>query len=175
MGNRLQEGRPLKIEDDQIIIVEGIHGLNKVLGISVPDDKKFGIYVSALTSLNIDDHNRLPSTDIRLIRRIVRDNLYRGTNALGTLKMWPSVRNGEKKYIFPFQENADIMFNSSLKYEMGVLKNYAVPLLKEINNSHPEYSEAKRLLELLSYFLPVDCSDIPLNSILREFIGGSCF
>jgi len=174
-GSRMPEGKKLKVGEDDILIVEGIHGLNDKVTEGVPSEKKFKIYISALTSLNIDDHNRIPSTDTRMIRRIVRDNQFRNTDALGTLKMWPSVRRGEKLYIFPFQENADIMFNSALIYELGVLKVYAEPLLKEIDRSHPEYSEAKRLLEFLGYFLPIDCREVPLNSILREFIGGSCF
>jgi uridine kinase len=170
-GGRKEKGKVLQIDDEGILIVEGIHGLNDRISGSVPDEKKYKIYISALTSLNIDDHNRVPSTDTRMIRRIVRDNQFRGTSALETLQMWPSVRRGERKYVFPFQESADIMFNSSLKYELGVLKLYAEPLLQGIDNSHPEYSEAKRLLELLSYFVPVVCGDTPPNSILREFIG----
>lgn len=175
IGGRLPESRKITAEDNQVVIVEGIHGLNDKLTKSVPDYLKFGVYISALTSMNIDDHNRVPSTDTRLLRRIVRDNQYRGASALDTLRMWPSVRNGEKKYIFPFQEQADAMLNSFLIYEWGVLKKFAEPLLKEIDRSYPEYSEAKRLLELLSYFLPVEYGEIPVTSILREFIGGSCY
>lgn len=169
---RVLKGKKIKLDENGIIIVEGIHGLNKKISCSVPDDIKYRIYISALTSLNIDDHNRVPSTDTRMIRRIVRDNQFRGTSALETLKMWPSIRRGEKRFIFPFQETADVMFNSSLKYEHGVLRPYAEPLLQSIDNSHPEYSEARRLLELLSYFVPITCTEeIPPNSILREFIG----
>ncbi len=174
-GKRKERGRVLKIDDNNILIVEGIHGLNENISRNVPGESKFKIYVSALTSLNIDDHNRIPSTDTRLIRRIVRDNQFRGMHASGTIKMWASVRRGEKKWIFPYQETADVMFNSSLKYELGVLKTKAEPLLKEITKSEQEYSEAKRLLELLGYFLPVKCDEIPINSILREFTGGNCF
>ena len=174
-GCRESFGRKLRIEDDQIIIIEGIHGLNEKLTFSIPAENKFKIYVSALTSMNIDDHNRIPSTDNRIIRRIVRDYQFRGSSALSTIKRWPSVRRGEDRNIFPFQEEADIMFNSSLMYELGVLKVFAEPLLTEVDSSHPEYSEAKRLLEFLSYFLPLDSKEIPANSILREFIGGSCF
>lgn len=175
IGGRLPESRKIRIDDNQIVLVEGIHGLNKMLTKSVPDELKFRIYISALTSMNIDDHNRVPSTDTRLLRRIVRDNQFRGASALETIRMWPSVRNGEKKYIFPFQEQADVMLNTFLIYEWGVLKTFAEPLLKEIDKSFPEYSEAKRLLEQLSYFLPVEYGEIPGNSILREFIGGSCY
>lgn len=175
IGERLSESRKIRIEDNHVVLVEGIHGLNDILTKSVPDEIRFRIYISALTSMNIDDHNRVPSTDTRLLRRIVRDNQYRGTSALETIRMWPSVRNGEKKYIFPFQEKADAMLNTFLIYEWGVLKTLAEPLLNEIDRSYPEYSEAKRLLEQLSYFLPVEYGEIPVNSILREFIGGSCY
>ncbi len=174
-GCRECVGQKLRIDDDQIIIIEGIHGLNEKLTSSIPRERKFKIYVSALTSMNIDDHNRIPTTDTRMIRRIVRDYKFRGSSALSTIKRWPSVRRGEKRNIFPFQEEADIMFNSALIYELGVLKPFAEPLLAEIDNSYEEYSEAKRLIEFLSYFLPVEPDEIPSNSILREFIGGSCF
>ena len=174
-GNREPVGRKLQIADDDILVIEGIHGLNDKLTYDIPRQLKFKIYVSALTSMNIDDHNRIPTTDNRILRRIVRDHQFRGNNALGTLKWWPSVRRGEDKNIFPFQESADVMFNSALMYELSVLKQYAEPLLNEIDNSTEYYSEAKRLIEFLSYFLPLDCKDVPSNSILREFIGGSCF
>lgn len=174
-GTREPVGKKMKINDDNIMVIEGIHGLNEKLTSSIPKKSKFKIYVSALTSMNIDDHNRIPTTDTRIIRRIVRDNLYRGSSAVNTIKRWPSVRRGEERNIFPYQEDADVMFNSSLMYELSVLKAYAEPLLAEIDNSHAEYSEAKRLLEFLSYFLPIECSEIPMNSIIREFIGGSCF
>ncbi len=169
------EGEKLKIAEDQIIIMEGIHGLNDLLTSSIPHDRKFKIYVSALTQLNIDDHNRIPTTDVRKIRRMVRDAKYRGYDALSTLKIWPSVRRGEEKWIFPFQEEADAMFNSALVYELSVLKKYAEPLLKKIDNTHKEYAEAKRLLRFLSYFLPVEHKHVPHTSIIREFIGGSWF
>jgi len=168
-------GKKLKIKADQPIIIEGIHGLNEKLTYSIPKDHKYKIYISALTQLNIDNHNRIPTTDARKIRRIVRDNQFRGTDALGTIRLWPSVRRGEDKNIFPFQEEADIMFNSALVYELAVLKPYAEPLLKAIGPEHEEYLEAQRLLRLLSYVLPAGCDDIPGNSILREFIGQSCF
>ncbi|RCX19972.1 uridine kinase [Anaerobacterium chartisolvens] len=174
-GMRDEAGRKLCIEKDQVIIIEGIHGLNERLTSSIPRESKFKVYVSALTSMNIDDHNRIPTTDTRVIRRMVRDHQFRGCSAINTLRWWPSVRRGEERNIFPYQEEADVMFNSSLAYELGVLKLLAEPLLGEVGPSNPEYSEAKRLTEFLSYFLPIATHDIPHNSIIREFIGGSCF
>lgn len=176
LGRREYNNRKLKLGRDNIIIIEGIHGLNEKLTASVPKKDKFKIFISAITSMNIDDHNRVPTTDTRLIRRIVRDNRSRGTSAAETIARWPSVRRGEEKNIFPFQEEADIMFNSSLKYEHGVMKIFAEPLLSGIEENSREYAEAKRLLEFLNYFLPIShLEDIPGNSILKEFIGGSCF
>ncbi len=169
------KGEKLRIEEDQIIIMEGIHGLNDLLTSAISHDRKFKIYVSALTQLNIDDHNRIPTTDVRKIRRMVRDSKYRGYTALDTLRIWPSVRRGEEKWIFPFQEEADAMFNSALVYELSILKKYAEPLLKEIDNTQREYAEARRLLRFLSYFLPVEHTHVPHTSIIREFIGGSWF
>lgn len=174
-GSREPVGKKLRIEEDNVLVIEGIHGLNEKLTSEIPTEAKFKIYVSALTSMNIDDHNRIPTTDNRIIRRIVRDHQFRGSNAVSTIKRWPSVRRGEDRNIFPFQESADIMFNSALMYELGILKTYAEPLLNEIDRSVPEYSEARRLIEFLSYFVPLDCKDVPANSIIREFIGGSCF
>lgn len=174
-GQREYRGKKVKIKRDQPIIIEGIHGLNDVLTSAIPRGSKFKIYISALTQLNIDNHNRIPTTDARIIRRIVRDNQFRSHDALKTIKLWPKVRRGEEKNIFPFQEDADVMFNSHLPYELAVLKRYAEPLLAEIAPSEPEFSEAKRLLKFLSYFLPLDDSAIPNNSIIREFIGSSCF
>lgn len=174
-GRRDPVGKKMRLNRDNILVIEGIHGLNEKLTGDIPKKSKFKIYVSALTSMNIDDHNRIPSTDTRIIRRIVRDYQFRGTNALNTIKRWPSVRRGEERNIFPFQESADIMFNSSHIVELGVLKSFAEPLLAEIDANQPEYSEAKRLLGFLSYFLPIENREIPLNSIIREFIGGSCF
>jgi uridine kinase len=165
----------LQITKEQPIIIEGIHGLNDKLTADIPKDKKFKIYISALTQLNIDDHNRIPTTDNRIIRRIVRDNQFRGHDALKTIGMWPMVRKGEEAHIFPFQEEADVMFNSALIYELAVLKQCAEPLLKLITPEYPEFSEAKRLLKFLDYFLPMDDCEVPLNSIIREFIGSSCF
>ena len=175
LGRREPVGIKKAIGDKDVLVIEGIHGLNDKLTSSIPEESKFKIYVSALTSLNLDDHNRIPTTDTRIIRRIVRDHQFRGANALSTIKRWPSVRKGEERNIFPFQENANVFFNSSLVYELGVLKLLAEPLLKEIDQSNEEYSEAKRLLDFLSYFLPIDYKEIPFNSIIREFIGGSCF
>lgn len=175
-GIREYKGHILKIKENQPIVIEGIHGLNERLTEDIPHDKKFKIYISALTQLNIDDHNRINTTDTRLIRRIIRDSKYRGRTALATLKLWESVRRGEEKYIFPYQEDADIMFNSSLIYELAVLKKHIEPLLLEIGIEEKEYAEAKRLLKFLSYFLSIeDDSFIPKNSLIREFIGGSWF
>jgi uridine kinase len=174
-GVREVRPQPVQIGKDQPIIIEGIHGLNDKLTCEIPKDNKFKIYISALTQLNIDDHNRIPTTDNRIIRRIVRDHQFRGHDALTTIGLWPMVRRGEEQYIFPYQEEADIMFNSALIYELAVLKNFATPLLEKIAPDVPEYSEAKRLLKFLSYFLPLEGGEIPLNSLLREFIGNSCF
>lgn len=174
-GKREYRGRKLTLGADDILVIEGIHGLNDRLSQLIPPEHKFKIYISALTQLNIDEHNPLSTTDERLIRRIVRDALTRGTNAMETIAMWPSVRKGERENIFPFQEQADVMFNSALVYELAVLKVYAEPLLFGIERDCPEYLEAKRLLKLLDYFLPMPADGIPNNSLLREFVGGSCF
>ncbi|MGI6420938.1 MAG: nucleoside kinase [Syntrophomonadaceae bacterium] len=168
-------GVPMKIPVGQPIIVEGIHGLNDQLTWSIPAEQKFKIYISALTQLNIDFSNRIPTTDCRLLRRIIRDARTRGHGTRETLNRWPSVRRGELKNIFPFQENADVMFNSSLVYELGVIKKYAAPLLMDIGPGEPEFIEAKRLSKFLSYFREIPSEPIPPNSILREFIGGSWF
>ncbi|MDS1030716.1 nucleoside kinase [Bacillota bacterium LX-D] len=174
-GQREYKGRRVKIKRDQPIIIEGIHGLNDQLTTAIPRGSKFKIYISALTQLNIDDHNRISTTDARIIRRIVRDNQFRSNDALKTIRIWPKVRKGEERNIFPFQENADVMFNSHLVYELAVLVKYAAPLLQKIDEQCPEYSEAKRLLKFLGYFLPMDDKEVPFNSIIREFIGNSCF
>lgn len=175
IGKREYRGRKLVLGPDDILVIEGIHGLNDRLSQLIPSEHKFKIYISALTQLNIDEHNPLSTTDERLIRRIVRDARTRGTNAMETIAMWPSVRKGERENIFPFQEQADVMFNSALVYELAVLKVYAEPLLFGIERDCPEYLEAKRLLKLLDYFLPMPADGIPNNSLLREFVGGSCF
>lgn len=174
-GKREYKGIFKQLGKNDILVLEGIHGLNDKLSYSLPKSSKLKIYISALTQLNIDEHNNLPTTDGRMIRRIVRDARTRNHPAKATIGMWDSVRKGEEQYIFPFQEDADIMFNSALIYELAVLKQYAEPLLFEIDKSSPEYIEAKRLLKFLDYFLPVPSEDIAKNSILREFIGGSCF
>lgn len=174
-GTKEYKGNTMRLEEDEILIMEGIHCLNDKLTFLIPKEQKFKIYISALTVLNVDYYNRISTTDNRLIRRIVRDNQFRGYSALHTLKMWPSVNRGENKNIFAYQEEADVMFNSSLIYELGVLKDYAMPLLKEIKPEEPEYSEAKRIYAMLSYFEGVPSELIPMNSLLREFIGGSIF
>jgi len=174
-GEREYRGDYLKLGNDDILVIEGIHCLNDKLSYSLPKESKFRVYVSALTQLNIDEHNRIPTTDCRLIRRMVRDARTRGASAQDTIRMWPTVREGEEAYIFPFQESADMMFNSATVYELSVLKQYAEPLLFGIPRESPEYMEAKRLLKFLDYFLGVNSEDIPRNSIVREFIGGSCF
>lgn len=174
-GKREYKDKFMQLGKDDVLVIEGIHGLNDKLSYSLPSESKFKIYISALTQLNIDEHNCLPTTDGRLIRRIVRDARTRGTSAKETIAMWDSVRRGEEKYIFPFQEGADVMFNSALIYELAVLKVYAEPLLFAIDKECPEYLEAKRLLKFLDYFLPLSSEGINQNSILREFIGGSCF
>ena len=158
-----------------MLVIEGIHCLNDKLSHSLPVESKFKIYISALTQLNIDEHNRIPTTDGRLIRRIVRDARTRGASAKATIAMWNSVRKGEEENIFPYQESADVMFNSALIYELAVLKLYAEPLLFSIRQGEPEYNEAKRLLKFLDYFVGVPSESIPHNSILREFVGGGCF
>ncbi len=174
-GRREEKGRMMKLGSEDVLVIEGIHGLNDKLSHSLPKSSKFKIYISALTQLDIDEHNYLPTTDGRLLRRIVRDARTRATSARETIAMWDSVRRGEEKYIFPFQEEADVMFNSALIYELAVLKQYAEPLLFAIEKDCQEYLEAKRLLKFLDYFLPVPSEGISPNSILREFIGGSCF
>jgi len=174
-GRKEYLGNKLKIDPNRPVIIEGIHGLNEKLTYSIPKERKFKIYISALTSLNIDNHNRIPTTDARKLRRMIRDNQFRGADAIKTIRNWPSVRRGEDRNIFPFQEDADIMFNSALIYELAVLKVYAEPLLKAIGPENEEYLEAQRLLRFLTYFLPVKCEEVPYNSIIREFIGQSCF
>lgn len=175
LGKREYKGNYMKMEPDDILVIEGIHGLNDKLSYSLPRESKFKIYISALTQLNVDEHNRIPTTDGRLLRRIVRDIRTRGTRAKDTIAMWDSVRRGEEENIFPFQEEADAMFNSALVYELAVLKLYAEPVLFQIQPTDPEYYEAKRLLKFLDYFIGIPSEDIPKNSILREFVGGSCF
>lgn len=174
-GKSEYNGNTLKLRKSDILVIEGIHGINDELTYKLPVENKFKIYISALTQLNIDEHNRISTTDGRLIRRIIRDARTRGISAEETLMRWHSVRNGEERYIFPYQEKADVMFNSALIYELSVLKHFAEPLLFDIDRSSPVYLEAKRLLKFLDYFLGVDTECIPNNSILREFVGGSYF
>ena len=163
------------LEEKDILILEGIHGLNDKLTPLVPAEYKFKIYLSALTQLNLDDLNRIPTSDNRLIRRIVRDSQFRGKSAAETISMWNSVRRGERLHIFPFQNNADVMLNTALDYEIPVLKVYAEPLLRCVNPTQKEYAEASRLLRLLNHFSPIPASNVPGRSIIREFIGGSEF
>lgn len=174
-GSREATGKRISISKEQPLIIEGIHGLNERLTEAVPREQKVKIYISALTQLSIDNHNRIPTTDGRLIRRLVRDSQFRGHDALTTLRLWHSVRRGEERNIFPFQEEADAMFNSALIYELAILKKYAEPLLAAVGPDQPEYSEALRLLDFLGYFHSIGDEDIATNSILREFIGQSCF
>jgi uridine kinase len=168
-----EQGSIVQLRGDHVLLVEGIHGLNPRLVPQIPQERIFRIYASALTQLNIDMHNRVPTTDTRLIRRIVRDATYRGYSATDTITRWESVRRGEKRYIFPFQEHADVMFNSALVYELAVLKPFAEPLLHEIDQASTQYNEARRLLAFLEWFRPCVSDLVPDNSILREFIGGS--
>ncbi len=174
-GHREYNGNFKQLGPEDILVIEGIHGLNDKMSYALPVDSKFKIYISALTSLNVDGHNRIPTTDGRLLRRMVRDARTRGSSATRTLQMWPSVRRGEEENIFPHQESADVMFNSALIYELAVLKPYAEPLLYSVKQDDPEYYEAQRLLKFLGYFLSVPTDSIPNNSLIREFCGGSCF
>ena len=174
-GMRNYSTIPKQLGENDILVIEGIHCLNPKLTENLNDNNKFKIYISALTQLNIDEHNRIPSTDGRLIRRIVRDAETRGTSATKTIAMWNSVRKGEEENIFPFQEEADVMFNSSLVYELAVLKQYVEPLLFGVDKHAPEYIEAKRLLKFFDYFIGISNENVPTNSLLREFIGGGCF
>ncbi len=174
-GKREYNGKFMQLGKDDILVVEGIHGLNPKTSTALPDESKYKIYISALTSLNVDAHNRIPTTDGRLLRRMVRDARTRNTEARQTMEMWASVRRGEEQYIFPFQEEADSMFNSALIYELAVIKQFAEPLLFGIDKSAAEYYEAKRLLKFLGYFLGVSSEKLPNNSLCREFVGGSCF
>ena len=174
-GKREYKGNFKQLGKDDILVIEGIHGLNEKTSYALPEESKYKIYISALTNINIDEHNRIPTTDGRLLRRMVRDARTRGADARRTIDMWASVRRGEEQNIFPFQEGADVMFNSALIYELACLKVYAEPLLFGIKKGEPEYLEANRLLKFLDYFVAVPSEEIPNNSILREFVGGSCF
>ena len=175
LGRREYKGKRIRLESGPILLIEGIHGLNPELTSRIPEEMKYRVYVSALTTLSIDDHNWVPTTDNRLLRRIIRDHKYRGTSAEETIRRWPSVRRGEEKWIFPYQENADAMFNSSLIFELGVMKDGAETVLRSVPYDVPEYAEAYRLRKFLSYFLPINTALIPSTSVLREFLGGSSF
>ncbi len=174
-GQREYQGNVKQLGENDILVIEGIHGLNDKMSHSLPTESKYKIYISALTSLNVDEHNRIPTTDARLLRRMVRDARTRGATAQRTIEMWPSVRRGEEENIFPFQESADATFNSALIYELAVLKQFAEPLLYSVPKAAKEYHEAKRLLKFLEYFLGISSEHLPNNSIVREFVGGSCF
>ena len=174
-GTREKSGTKFKLEDNMILILEGIHALNPELTPNIPSDNKYKIYVSALTTILLDKHNYIPTTDNRLLRRIIRDSKYRGSSAEATIARWPSVRAGEEKWIFPYQENADAMFNSALLFELAVIKDHIEPILRKVPNNCPEYSEAHRLLHFLSYFVSIQDTELPPTSLLREFLGGSSF
>ena len=174
-GIREMSGKRLRLDGNMILILEGIHALNPELTAHIPAESKFKIYVSALTTILLDDHNYIPTTDNRLLRRIIRDFKYRGYSAEETISRWPSVRAGEEKWIFPFQENADVMFNSALLFELAIIKDYAEPILRKVPNNRPEYSEAYRLRKFLEYFVPLQDKELPPTSLLREFLGGSSF
>lgn len=174
-GKRVEKPRPLRLEPNDVLLIEGIHGLNPELTSSIAPENIYKVYVSALTTLRIDDHNWISTSDNRLLRRIVRDYKYRHTSALETIRRWPSVRRGEEKWIFPFQENADAMFNSSLIFEIGVMKDYAEPLLRDVPHTEKEYAQAYRLLRFLNYFESIPADQVPTTSLLREFLGGSSF
>ena len=174
-GRRVDSGEKITLGGKDVLVIEGIHGLNDALTETLPKESKFKIYISALIQLNIDNHNHISSSDGRLLRRIIRDHLTRGYTAAGTLSMWESVRKGETENIFPYQETADAFFNSALPYEPGVLRPYAEPLLFQVPEDSPVYTDARRLLKFLSYFLCIPGDDVPTNSILREFIGGGSF
>ena len=174
-GIREMSGNHLKVDDNMILILEGIHALNPELTPQIPNESKFKIYVSALTTILLDNHNYIPTTDNRLLRRIIRDYKYRGYSAEETISRWASVRSGEEKWIFPYQENADVMFNSALLFELAIIKDYAEPILRKVPNNRPEYSEAYRLRKFLEYFVPLQDKELPPTSLLREFLGGSSF
>ena len=175
LGKKEFKNKWLQIKDNDIMIIEGLHALNEELTMSVERKNKFKVYISPLTQLNIDDHNRIHTSDTRRLRRIIRDNKYRGHSAADTLRMWKNIRTGEEKYIFPFQDDADIVVNTALVYELGVLKTYAEPLLFSVEEDDPVYPEAMRLINFLRNFLSIPSDDVPKDSILREFIGGSGF
>jgi uridine kinase len=174
-GKSMKSGKKLTLHDDEVLVVEGIHALNPELTAQIPKEQIFRVYASALTTILLDNHNYVPTTDNRLLRRIIRDYKYRGVSALDTIRRWPSVRAGENKWIFPFQENADAMFNTAMLFELAVIKSQAEPLLEQVPENCPEYAEAYRLLKFLRYIKPIPETQIPPTSLLREFLGGSSF
>ena len=174
-GRSGMSGKRLRLADRQVLLVEGIHALNPELTAQIPKKQKFHVYISALTSILLDDHNYIPTTDNRLLRRIIRDHKYRGVSAQETIRRWPSVRAGETKWVFPFQENADVMFNTAMLYELAVIQEQAAPLLEQVPENCVEYSEAYRLRKFLSYITPIPSRALPPTSLVREFLGGSSF
>ena len=174
-GKSVKSGKKLKLHDDEVLVVEGIHALNPELTAQIPQEQIFRIYASALTTILLDNHNYIPTTDNRLLRRIIRDHKYRKVSALETIRRWPSVRAGENKWIFPYQENADAMFNTAMLFELAVIKSQAEPLLEQVPENCPEHAEAYRLLKFLKYIKPIPETQIPPTSLLREFLGGSSF
>lgn len=174
-GKRYYRGEKLKLKPENVLVIEGIHALNPELTSAIPDEAKFKVYVSTLTTISLDNHNWIPTTDTRLLRRIVRDYKFRGFTARETINRWPSVRRGEEKWIFPFQENADVMFNSALLFELAVMRKQAEPIIEDVPQYCEEYTEAHRLLKFLKYFVPIHAHEIPPTSLLREFLGGSSF
>lgn len=174
-GKKEYKGKYLRLKDNDILIIEGIHALNPILTKFATDEKKFRIYIAPIATLNIDDYTKVSSTDIRLLRRMVRDNVTRGHNPEKTFELWKNVKKGEAKYIFPYMESVDEVFNSSLVYEAGILKTFAQPLLLQVETSSIYYSEARRLYEFLNNFLPIETTSVPMDSIIREFIGNGCF
>ena len=174
-GKSEKSGRRLRLNPHEILVVEGIHALNPELTAQIPEEQKYRIYASALTTILLDKHNYIPTTDNRLLRRIIRDHKYRGVSAQETIRRWPSVRAGENKWIFPFQENADAMFNTAMIYELAVIKQQAIPILEQVPENCDQFTEAFRLRKFLEYFLPVPNRQLPPTSLLREFLGGSSF
>ena len=174
-GKNLKSGKRLRMNENDILVIEGIHALNPELTAQIPNEQIFRVYASALTTILLDNHNYIPTTDNRLLRRIIRDYKYRGVSALESIRRWPSVRAGENKWIFPFQENADAMFNTAMLFELAVIKSQAEPLLEQVPENAPEHAEAYRLLKFLHYIQPIPETQIPPTSLLREFLGGSSF
>ena len=174
-GKREFTGKKLKLTPQMVLVIEGTHGLNPMLTEQIPEADKYRVYVSALTSIKLDYHNYIPTSDHRLLRRILRDYKYRGYSAVETIRQWPNVREGEEQWIFPYQENADVMFNSALLYELAVLKPHVEPLLRNVPQNIPEYSVARRLLKFMKYIVPLQDKELPPTSVIREFLGGSSF